>query len=100
MFIVFVKVVGTTVAVRLLIVLAFFPFFILAILAGFTFVKALDLSDIPSSSLEVVLLLFNFILSVLAYKNLSTIIARLVKVLVYKDFDLLELFFRDLGIIF
>ena len=91
---------GVIVAVRLLIVLALFSFFILAILASLTFVRALDLSDVFSSSLEIILLLLNFILSVLVYKNLNTIIAYLVRVLVYKDFNLLKLFFRDLGIVF
>ena len=91
---------GAVVAIRLLIVLAFFSFFTLGIFAGFAFVRALDLSDVFSSSLEIILLLFNFILSVLAYENLGAIIAYLVRVLVYKDFNLLKLFFRDLGIVF
>ena len=91
---------GAIVAVRLLIVLALFSLFTLAILAGLTFVRALDLSDVFSSSLEIVLLPLDFILSVLVYKNLGTIIAYLVGVLVYKDFDLLELFLRNLGIVF
>jgi len=92
--------VGAIVAVRLLIVLALFSFFILAILASLTFVRALDLSDVFSSSLEIVLLPFNLILSISAYKNLGTIITRLTGVLVYKDFDLLKPFFRNLRVIF
>ena len=95
-----VRAVGVIVAVRLLTVLALFSFFILAILASLTFVRALDLSDVFSSSLEIILLLLDFILSVLVYKNLGTIITYLVRVLVYKDFNLLELFFRNLGIVF
>jgi len=100
MSVVSVRVVGAAVAVRLLIVLTLFSLFALVILAGFTFIRVLDLSDVFSSSLKIVLLLFNFILSVLVYENLGTIIARLVRVLVYKDFNLLELFFRNLRIIF
>jgi len=46
-----------------------------------------------SSSLEIVLLPFNLILSVSAYENLGTITTRPAGVLVYKDFDLLELLF-------
>ena len=93
------RAVGAVVAVRLPIVLALFPLFTLAILASFTFVKALNLSDVFSFSLEIILLLLNFILSVLAYKNPNTIITRLVGVLVYKDFNLLEPFFQNLGIV-
>ena len=39
-------------------------------------------------------------LGVLTYKNLGTIITYLVGVLIYKNFDLLELFFQNLEIIF
>ena len=100
MSVVSVRAVGTIVAIKLLTVLALFSLFTLGTLAGFTFIRALDPSDIFSSSLKIILLPLNFILSVLVYKNLGTIIAYLVRILIYKDFDLLKLFFRNLGIVF
>ena len=94
------RAVGAVVAVRLPIVLVLFSFFALATLAGLAFVRALDPSDVFSFGLEIVLLLLNFIFSVLVHENLGAVVACLVGVLVYEDFDLLEPFFRNLGIVF
>ena len=80
--IVFIGVVHTTLSLFTV----FTPIFLITIVVQ-------GLYDVSPPYLEVILLLLDLILGVLAYKNLDAIVTRLVRKLVYKDFDFLKLLF-------
>jgi len=75
------------------VILISFPFAIITIFAVFTIIQVYSLLNVLPLYLEVVLLLLDFIFRILTYKSLDAIVTRLVKKLVYKDFDFLKLFF-------
>ena len=69
------------------------------VIAGFSFIRALDLLNVSSSYLKVFLLLVNLVFYILIYKDLDTIFCSLIRVLVYKNFNFLKLFIRDLNVV-
>jgi len=70
------------------------------VVAGLSFAGVLDLLNVLSSCLKVFLLLLDLVFCIFVYKNLDTVSRSLIRVLVYKDFDFLELFVRNLGVVF
>jgi hypothetical protein len=91
-------VVSTTSFVEVVLIL--FPSSAVVTLTELSFAGILNLFDIFPSGLEVVLLPLDPILNMFVCKNLDAIIVHLVGVLVRKDLDFLELFVRDLAIVF